>query len=79
MKSMKWKAPARVGIILTSAMVLFAALGFIAHANSKPAAGDEKTAKLVSEMISRYHISRKTIDDEVSQRLLDRFLEQLDP
>lgn len=76
---MKMKAPTYTAGFLTLAMGAFAALGFIAHAYSGPTDGDAETTKLVAGMITRYHISQKTIDDDVSEQLLDRFIEQLDP
>ena len=76
---MKIKAPTYTAGFLTLAMGAFAALGFIAHAYSGPPDGDAETTKLVAGMITRYHISQKTINDEVSEQLLDRFIEQLDP
>ena len=40
---------------------------------------DQQTAKLVAEMITKYHISQKPIDDHTSQMLLKRMLKELDP
>ena len=40
---------------------------------------DEDTARLVSQMIPRFHLSQAAVDDAVSARLLDGFLEQMDP
>jgi carboxyl-terminal processing protease len=40
---------------------------------------DQETAKLVAQMIPQYHLSRARIDEDVSSRLLDRFLKDLDP
>jgi carboxyl-terminal processing protease len=60
-------------------MGAFAALGFIAHAYSEPPDSASETTKLVAGMITRYHISQKAIDDNVSEQLLNRFLDQVDP
>lgn len=76
---MRIKAPTYTAGFLTVAMGAFVALGFIAQAYSGPTDGDAETTKLVAGMISRFHISQKTIDDDVSEQLLDRFLEELDP
>jgi len=40
---------------------------------------DASTAKLVAEMVSKYHISQKQIDDRISQMLVKRLLKELDP
>ena len=45
----------------------------------RPTAEDATTARLVCSMINRYHINHGEIDDSVSPRLLDRFIEMLDP
>ncbi len=76
---MRIKAPLRTAILLTFTLGAFAALGFIAQAYSEPTDEDQETTKLVVDLITRFHISQKTIDDDVSKQLIDRFLEQLDP
>jgi len=40
---------------------------------------DQDTAKLVSTLIPRYHLSRKKVTDDTSSKLLDGFLKDLDP
>ena len=40
---------------------------------------DQEIAKLVSQMMPRIHISRAKLSDEISSKLLDRFLKDLDP
>lgn len=76
---MRIKAPTYTAMFLTLSMGALVALGFIAHAYSGPPDGDAETTKLVAGMITRFHISQKTIDDDVSEQLLNRFVEQLDP
>ena len=76
---MRIKAPTYTAVFLTLSMGAIAALGFIAHAYSRPPETAVETTKLVAEMITRFHISQKTIDDKVSEQLLDRFIEQIDP
>lgn len=39
---------------------------------------DEKTAQNVCQMISRYHISKKRIDDTISEKLFDKYISDLD-
>ena len=40
---------------------------------------DEATTQLVYNMLRTYHISQRPIDDEISTKLLDRFLKTIDP
>ncbi len=40
---------------------------------------DAATAKLVTQMLPRFHINRPAINDEASARLLETFLKNLDP
>ena len=40
---------------------------------------DATTARMAAELLDRYHVSGKSIDDDVSARLFDRFFESLDP
>ncbi len=76
---MRIKAPRYTAVFLTLLMGAMAALGFIAHAYSGPPDTAAETTKLVAGMITRFHISQKEIDDAVSEQLLNRFIEQVDP
>lgn len=76
---MRIKAPRYTAVFLTLLMGAMAALGFIAHAYSGPPDSAAETTKLVAGMITRFHISDKEIDDAVSEQLLNRFIEQVDP
>lgn len=40
---------------------------------------DGTTARLVCKMIERFHINQDSINDEMSSRLVDRYIEDLDP
>ncbi|MFH5805500.1 carboxy terminal-processing peptidase [Alienimonas sp. DA493] len=40
---------------------------------------DATTARMAAELLDRYHVSGKTIDNETSKRLFTRFFESLDP
>jgi len=39
---------------------------------------DEKTAQNVCQMITRYHISKKRIDDKISEQLFEKYISDLD-
>ncbi len=76
---MRLKAPTYTAVFLTLLMGAIIACGFIAHAYSGPPDTAAETTKLVAGMITRFHISQKPIDDAVSEQLLNRFLEEIDP
>ncbi|MEM7811957.1 MAG: carboxy terminal-processing peptidase [Planctomycetota bacterium] len=62
--------------------LLVSTVAFAKPAFSAPAAPTREhveTIQLVGSMLQRYHLRDVRIDDEVSRRLLDRFIEQLDP
>ena len=73
------KKPSRAASVLVVAMMALIATTICAQQLANNKTDDETTTKLVSEMISRYHISQKRIDDSVSKRLLHRYIEELDP
>lgn len=76
---MKFKRPSRATTTLTIVMAAFVATTIYAQklANAKPE--DQTTARLVSAMVSKYHISQGQIDDTISSKTFDRYIQQLDP
>lgn len=76
---MKFRKPTRAAIALTLSMFLLATTALFAQQLATTTPQDEATAKLVAEMIERYHVSQGKIDDGVSERTLKRLLEELDP
>ena len=44
-----------------------------------PAADDRVVAQMVCEILQSGHVTRPTIDDDISKRLFQRFLKDLDP
>lgn len=72
------RLPKALGALAISLTVLIATTIFAQQLSSN-AAGDQETAKLVSKMISKYHISQKPLDDRISAMLINRFLKELDP
>jgi carboxyl-terminal processing protease len=57
-----------------------AAAGFV-YADAKPrlTTDDGKTAEMVANMVTARHINHPAIDDALSERLLERFIETWDP
>lgn len=77
---MRISPPSRAACTLSVVIVLLVASTIGAQQLSGQANNsDQTTAKLVAEMISKYHISQKHIDDRISQLLLKRLLKDLDP
>ncbi|MCH9653977.1 MAG: carboxy terminal-processing peptidase [Planctomycetes bacterium] len=52
---------------------------FAQQATTPNSTNDSDTAKKVCAMVSRFHISGKPINDEISEKLMRRFIKQLDP
>ncbi|MBI1348872.1 tail-specific protease [bacterium] len=72
--------PSRATSLLAGLVCLLVASTIGAQQLATPAgANDSTTAKLVADMVSKYHISQKQIDDRISQMLVKRLLKELDP
>jgi carboxyl-terminal processing protease len=77
---MRFAPPSRAACTLSVAVILLVVSTMGAQQLSGQAnSSDQTTAKLVADMISKYHISQKHIDDRISQLLLKRLLKDLDP
>jgi carboxyl-terminal processing protease len=76
---MKLKCPSKAACTTVTIAVLLVATTIFAQQLGRPTADDSMTARLVCSMISRYHINHGEIDDTVAPRLLNRFIEVLDP
>lgn len=70
-------ARSMMALLLTSLVLATTAIG--AKQAAKNNTTESTTAKLVSEMISKFHINQQSIDDRVSQMLLKRLLKDFDP
>ena len=46
---------------------------------AQPKSNDASTARMVCNMIQRLHIKQSALNDEISSKLFDRFLKDLDP
>jgi len=76
---MALRAPSRAACTLILGTVVLVATTIFAQQNARPRSNDEVTTKQVCAMISKYHISHAKIDDDVSRKLLKRFIKVLDP
>lgn len=69
----------RTMTILTACVALLVGTTIFAQQAGTTAPAEQMTAKLVTEMITRSHISQKPLDDRISAMLLKRMLKDLDP
>src|SRR5580692_2185613 len=76
---MRFLARSRAGSTLTAVMVTLVASTIFAHQAAEPRAAESKTAMLVSKMVEQSHISHVKINEEISVKLFNRYLELLDP
>lgn len=76
---MKLKCPSKAACTTVTVAVLLVATTIFAQQLGRPTAEDATTARLVCNMISRYHINHGRIDDTVAPPLFNRYLEMLDP
>jgi carboxyl-terminal processing protease len=75
---MKFKTPTRAAVALSVGMLLLVAATIGAQNLSDNRSEDRTTARLVCEMVTKYHISQGEIDDRTSSELLDHYIKQLD-
>ncbi|MFK7777224.1 MAG: carboxy terminal-processing peptidase, partial [Gimesia sp.] len=77
---MKLNPPSKAASALSLCMVLLLGTVIFAQKSTVPnSKTDSDTAKRVCAMVSRFHISGKPINDEVSRKLMRRYIKQLDP
>lgn len=76
---MTLKSPSRAACTLVLGTVTLVATTIFAQQLVEPQPSDGTVAKAVCAMVSKYHINHGRIDDEISSKLLDRFLDVLDP
>ena len=69
----------RAKTALTVGLMALVATTIFAQQASTTTAADQDTAKYVSSMISKFHISPKPLDDRISAMLVQRFVKELDP
>ena len=76
---MRFSVRSRAWSTLTAVMVTLVASTIFAHQAAEPRAAESKTAMLVCKMIEQGHISHVRINDEISVKLFNRYLDLLDP
>ena len=76
---MTLKSPSRAACTLVLGTVTLVATTIFAQQLVEPQKTDGPVTQNVCAMVSKYHINHGQIDDALSAKLLDRFLEVLDP
>jgi carboxyl-terminal processing protease len=71
--------PSRCTSGCVAVSLLLVATSIFAQQFSVAAPANEQTARLVAQMVPRYHLGQKQIDDATSEQLFDRLFKDLDP
>ena len=75
--SRPWRA-----VLIAASLTVAAGLAvplFAQNDRGDTSRADATTARMAAQLLNRYHVSGETIDDDVSERLFERFFESLDP
>jgi len=75
---MKLHAPSRTSGVLTISVVFLVATTIFAQQIGGAQGPEQATVKLVADMITKYHISQKPLDDRISAMILQKFIKDLD-
>ena len=59
--------------------LLLLAGGTICAQQFDPTPDDQKATRMVCQLVHRFHISQKKIDDDISRKTLKRYIESVDP
>lgn len=76
---MALRPPSRTACIFTIGLATLVATTIFAQQATNSGSVDQTTTQLVAQMISKFHISQRSIDDRISAMLLKRFLKDVDP
>ncbi|ODA30839.1 carboxy terminal-processing peptidase [Planctopirus hydrillae] len=73
------RLPSRAVAGLVACLCFMAASTIFAQNLGKTSTSEQTTARLAADMISKYHIGQKAVDDRISQLTFTRYLKDLDP
>jgi carboxyl-terminal processing protease len=76
---MKLTRPSRAASTLVIGVFLLVATTIFAQQLAKPTEEAAHTARVICTMVEKYHINHSAVDDSVSPKLFDRFIDLLDP
>lgn len=67
------------GLLSVAATSLHAATPLVAFDSLKPEAQHRRATRIITHLIANYHYKRTPLNDSLSERILERYLEVLDP
>lgn len=73
------RLPSRAVAGVVACLCFMAASTIFAQNLGKTSSSEQTTARLAADMISKYHIGQKPVDDRISQLTFTRYLKDLDP
>ncbi|MBA4032632.1 MAG: tail-specific protease [Planctomyces sp.] len=76
---MMQRLPSRAVAGLVACVCFMAATTIFAQNLGKTSTTEQTTARLATDMISKYHIGQKPMDDRISQLTFTRYIKDLDP
>ncbi len=76
---MKLTRPSRAASTLVIGVFLLVATTIFAQQLAKPTEEAAHTARVICTMVGKYHINHSEVDDSISPKLFDRFIDLLDP
>ena len=76
---MKLTRPSRAASTLVLGVFLLVATTIFAQQLAKPTEEAAHTARVICTMVGKYHINHSEVDDSISPKLFDRFIDLLDP
>lgn len=76
---MKLTRPTRAASTLVLGVFLLVATTIFAQQLAKPTEEGAHTARVICTMVGKYHINHSEVDDSISPKLFDRFIDLLDP
>jgi carboxyl-terminal processing protease len=76
---MKLTRPSRAASTLVIGVFLLVATTIFAQQLAKPTEEGAHTARVICTMVGKYHINHSEVDDTISPKLFDRFIDLLDP
>lgn len=76
---MKLYAPSRPVGVVSIGVAFLVATTIFAQQIGGAQSSEKTTVKLVADMLTKYHISQKPLDDRISAMILQKFIKDLDP
>lgn len=76
---MKLTRPSRAASTLVLGVFLLVATTIFAQQLTKPSEDAAHTARVICTMVNKYHINHGEVNDDISPKLFNRFIELLDP